>query len=89
MSETSRKMAIVLISPEFLLDSMHFPSGTRILQTRVTECGDVEFVCQHDSLPSVTDGNIPPTLTPVIQHVHEHFKFFWSNEDFKDGKEVV
>lgn len=84
-----RKQAIVNVTPELLVESMKFPRGTEIIRCRVAENGDIELVCQHYSLPDTPEGNILPRLTPVIEHTREHFKFYWSNEDFKNGKETM
>lgn len=84
-----RRRAIVLISPELLLEAMKFPETTKVLQCRVTERSDIELVCEHDALPEVPWGNVLPTVKPLIEHVREQFRFYWSQEDFKNGKEVL
>lgn len=89
MSESVNRQAIVRVSQELILSALKFPLGTQILRLQMTAQGDIELVCQHDSLPEVERGNPIPRLTPCITHVPEHFKFFWSHEDAKAGKEVL
>lgn len=82
------KAAIVTVSQELLLSALKFPWNTRILRVRLTDRGDLEMVCEHEALPEVEHGKPLPTVKPTIEQVREHFNFYWSLEDFKNGKAV-
>lgn len=61
--------AKVTVSPDRIVSGrLRLPEGTRIVSSRVTELGLVEFIVEHESLPQVVARPATETI-PTLEEV--------------------
>jgi len=82
MHKINGRVARISVSTELLAKALHMPTGTNILQARMTGDGrSVVLLLEHKDLPQRLWGDIIPETLPIITHKREEYIWDWNIED--------
>ena len=75
LRETDKNAAKINVSTHFIVDALGMPEGTKVFFAEMGRegwpAGNIALYVEHPDLPLVREGDLYPTITPMISIIGE------------------